>query len=173
LDSSAGVVTGNILIVIFICIPFVRMIFFNRKVPEEKARRAVRTLGIIYFGIYFLWFLYIYILQDWFVFNYYLSNAFIFLINLPPVLYLQLGLSQLLEKPTQEDIELLSGFCGKYDLTERETELVKLICDGRTNSEISEILFVSLQTVKNSVHQIFRKTGVRTRVNLINKVREE
>jgi len=42
-------------------------------------------------------------------------------------------------------------------LTDREMEILELIVDGRSNSEIAEILFISLGTVKTHVRNILNK----------------
>ncbi len=41
-----------------------------------------------------------------------------------------------------------------------------LIGAGLTNQEVADRLFISLATVKDHNHNVFRKTGVRSRVEL-------
>jgi len=48
-------------------------------------------------------------------------------------------------------------------LTDRETEVLRLIAVGRSNAEIGRELFVSEATVKTHVNRIFAKTGSRNR----------
>ena len=60
----------------------------------------------------------------------------------------------------------------EYGITPREREVIDLICEGRTNREIADRLFISLATVKDHNYNIFRKTGVRNRVELVNLMRE-
>jgi DNA-binding CsgD family transcriptional regulator len=48
-------------------------------------------------------------------------------------------------------------------LTYREAEVLRYMADGRTNHEISQIFFVSEDTVKSHVRHIFAKLGVRGR----------
>jgi len=67
----------------------------------------------------------------------------------------------------------LSGFISKYDISKRETDIIELICRGKTNQEISDSLFISVQTVKDHIHRIFLKTGVRNRVQLTNLIRSD
>ena len=38
---------------------------------------------------------------------------------------------------------------------------------GKSNKEISDILFISLQTVKNAISNVFKKIEVRSRTELI------
>jgi DNA-binding NarL/FixJ family response regulator len=53
------------------------------------------------------------------------------------------------------------------DLTQREAEILGLIAQGLTNTEIAERLFLSNHTVKTHINRIFAKTGSRDRVAAI------
>ncbi len=58
-----------------------------------------------------------------------------------------------------------TGLASRPDgLTEREAEVLALIAQGRSNSEIAEQLYVAEATVKTHVNRIFAKTGSRDRV---------
>ncbi len=50
------------------------------------------------------------------------------------------------------------------ELTPREREILQLISQGKSNREIGECLFLSEKTVKNNLIFIFRKLGVKDRV---------
>jgi two-component system nitrate/nitrite response regulator NarL len=51
-------------------------------------------------------------------------------------------------------------------LSDRETQIVQLVAQGFRNKEIGEKLFISEQTVKNHLHNIFDKLGVSDRLEL-------
>jgi DNA-binding NarL/FixJ family response regulator len=51
-------------------------------------------------------------------------------------------------------------------LTERELEIVKMICNGYSNKEIKKILKISEQSVKSHLSRIYKKTGVSDRLQL-------
>lgn len=51
-------------------------------------------------------------------------------------------------------------------LTDKEKEIVKLVCEGLSNKEISSKLFISEQTVKSHLHRIYQKLGVKNRSHL-------
>ena len=53
--------------------------------------------------------------------------------------------------------DLISGVVIKDTLTERETEVLKLLAHGRTNREIAEALVVGEETVKTHVGNILAK----------------
>ncbi|MGE5662227.1 MAG: response regulator [Ignavibacteriales bacterium] len=52
-------------------------------------------------------------------------------------------------------------------LTEREIDVLQQMAYGRRNSEISEILHISLGTVKTHVHRIIQKLGVEERTQAV------
>jgi DNA-binding CsgD family transcriptional regulator len=64
-------------------------------------------------------------------------------------------------------------FCKMYEISKREAEIVLEICSGLSNKAISEKLFITIQTVKDHNHRIYTKTGVQSRVQLSNLVREK
>jgi DNA-binding NarL/FixJ family response regulator len=49
-------------------------------------------------------------------------------------------------------------------LTHREKEILKAIIDGRSNKEISDLLFISIETVKSHIKSIYHKLQVKNRV---------
>ena len=51
-------------------------------------------------------------------------------------------------------------------LSNREREIVALVAQGFKNKEIAERMFISEQTVKNHLHNIFDKLGVSDRLEL-------
>jgi DNA-binding NarL/FixJ family response regulator len=55
---------------------------------------------------------------------------------------------------------------GKPLVSDREKEIVQLVAQGFRNKEIGEKLFISEQTVKNHLHNIFDKLGVSDRLEL-------
>lgn len=56
---------------------------------------------------------------------------------------------------------------GMNDLSIREVEIVDLIANEKTTSEISEILNISISTVENHRKNIFRKMGVRNLAGMV------
>ena len=59
-------------------------------------------------------------------------------------------------KPTRE----------RAQLSQREREIIVLIAQGYKNKEIAEKMFITEQTVKNHLHNVFDKLGVSDRLEL-------
>lgn len=57
-----------------------------------------------------------------------------------------------------------------YGLTERERDVVELVLGGSSTQEIAATLVVSPLTVQNHLKNIFEKTGVRSRRDLVGKI---
>lgn len=89
-----------------------------------------------------------------------------------PTLYLFYKLKDNYHPKIQgQDSWKLEEFFVVYNLTPREKELTFLLLEGKTNQEITEKLFISLQTVKNYVSTIYKKIGLKNRVQFVNFVR--
>jgi DNA-binding CsgD family transcriptional regulator len=60
-----------------------------------------------------------------------------------------------------------SYFLTQFNLSKREIEILRLLCDGKSNSEISGLLSISVNTVKKHISNIFNKLNVDSRTQLI------
>lgn len=60
--------------------------------------------------------------------------------------------------------------CKRFSLTQKETEIVRLICQRLKYKEIADKLFISPRTVDKHAENIFSKTSVNTRTELIRKM---
>jgi DNA-binding NarL/FixJ family response regulator len=79
---------------------------------------------------------------------------------------------QLLEIIQRANIDIhdidVDGFtCEAVILTERETEIIKLIAEGLTNGQIAELLFLSTHTINTHRKNIMSKLGVRNTAGIV------
>lgn len=58
-----------------------------------------------------------------------------------------------------------------FALTPRESEITLLILKGMQSKEIADTLFLSHHTVKNYITQVYSKVSVKSRFELINRIR--
>jgi DNA-binding CsgD family transcriptional regulator len=66
----------------------------------------------------------------------------------------------------------LNQFFTKFEITNREKEVIKLLLEGYSYNKISETLFVSVSTTKSHVYNIYQKTGVKNKIELLNLVQK-
>ena len=71
--------------------------------------------------------------------------------------------------PTLASVQSVPGLADNSQkvLTARELQVLRAVCEGLANKEIAARLGVSENTVKSFLQQLFRKTGVRTRAQLV------
>jgi DNA-binding CsgD family transcriptional regulator len=155
-------------------------IYFGMKYIEDKARkRLARNLGYMYtaslsvmiiIGEFIRLPLYIYPDGSFFLVVF---TLLFFSLNIPPLFYLkvflkkhhaELGLQSL-------DPEGVNHFYDRFDITKREQEIIERLIKGKTNEEIGDELFISSKTVKNNISTIYRKTGVKNRVQLTSLIK--
>lgn len=73
--------------------------------------------------------------------------------------------------PSKE--EVFERFASSHDLSAREREVLRLVLDERSNSEIAGELVVSEATVKFHVRNILKKTGCKNRMKVLQLYAEE
>lgn len=57
-------------------------------------------------------------------------------------------------------------------ITDREFELLHLIYNGKSNQQIAEVMFISLNTVKKHINNAYLKLEVTSRTQAVHKLRE-
>ena len=96
-----------------------------------------------------------------------LSPKFETVIRLAKCLNTGLGeLVALVEERTTAAGKLEKRITGHPDLTERELEVLGLVCQGLSNEGIADLLNVSGETVKSHVKNLMQKLGVNSRIKL-------
>lgn len=71
-----------------------------------------------------------------------------------------------------KDEEISFESVSRYNISQREFSVIKLIKAGLTNKEIADELSISVNTVNNHIANIFSKTQVRSRIDLLNILKE-
>jgi len=99
----------------------------------------------------------------------------ILLIHLIPLIWIWYFVDRF-EKASRLNMQLgskLEKLLSAYHISPRETDILKLMLQGKNNKEIEEELFISYHTVKNHVYNIFRKLGISNRYQLLTLVNEK
>jgi DNA-binding CsgD family transcriptional regulator len=65
------------------------------------------------------------------------------------------------------DDDAVGRIAEDYALSNREREILGLLLQGKTYKDIEAALFISINTVRNHVHNLYKKTGVGSRSRLV------
>lgn len=132
------------------------------RLPKEQRRRSILIFGFYHLGLMVI--VLAVLILGWFEsgpqrsLQLIVNGGFLTLYNLFPLIWLRWF----------QPVEAASGL-EKFELlgiTRREREIIKLIQAGKTNQEIADSLFISIATVKDHNHNIFKKCATRNRLEL-------
>lgn len=77
------------------------------------------------------------------------------------------------ESATEATVSLQAEFLEEHEVSAREKEIIALLLKGLSNREIAEKLFISPNTVKTHIKNIYAKLGVSNRVLLFSLLQEK
>lgn len=66
--------------------------------------------------------------------------------------------------------DLLHSFAEAHSLTSRETDVLVLLCQGRTRTYIADELGLSPNTIKGYIHNVYQKSGAVDKQDLLDRV---
>ena len=64
----------------------------------------------------------------------------------------------------------MEGFAREHSLTARESEVLLLLCQGRTRTYIADELGLSPNTVKGYIRNVYQKSGSVDKQDLLDRV---
>ena len=161
----------DILIFFIVIVSCIYLIYQTALVYEPRNQKAIKTLAYIFLIPMSLGFL------KWLaggILNFNSSvgeqlsiPSIVFLINvLMSVWLIRYGNQLNGLKIIQSKISNTNELVEKYKISKREMEVIQLICEGYTNQQIADALFISIETVKDHNSRIFLKTEVKNRTQL-------
>jgi DNA-binding CsgD family transcriptional regulator len=71
---------------------------------------------------------------------------------------------------SEENEAVFQRNCVIYGLSAREIQVLRLVLQGKTYAQVSDLLYISKKTVDSHVQHIYSKVGVRNKLELIQKV---
>ncbi len=77
------------------------------------------------------------------------------------------------EVVTESSVIQKTGYLQEHDVSAREQEIIELLVKGLSNREIAEKLFISPNTVKTHIKNIYAKLGVSNRVLLFSLLQKK
>jgi len=99
-------------------------------------------------------------------------SAFLALMANTPGIFILKGAarSSLLAADSCRSPDRWGQLADRYGLSPREVEIAALVLSGKSNREITAQAFISPETVKKHISNIYQKTGVKNRLRLMNLV---
>ncbi len=146
---------------------------WNRK-PASPAPKGLGAFASVYAGLFLAGFVLLRVLQPG-PGQRAFRSAFAFLMHPVPIVLLARALkrSGSTLPPEATDGEPADSILANLGVSKREAEIVRLLAAGRSYREIGSELFISLKTVKTHVYNIYRKTGVKSRWQLLSLLRSD
>ena len=140
---------------------------------ERKERNALRPFALIFIAGYTAFSM---SHLDFYFFKTgidgYYDPIVLLLINLCPIFWLRFWYEKKNKPPEISDnMEIkLDRFCEKFGISQREREIIQQVMTGKSNKDIEEILFISHNTVKNHLYNVYQKVNAGSRSELIHLI---
>ena len=74
------------------------------------------------------------------------------------------------KEPKESFEEKIKSICAKYNLSDREADILQHIVYGYKNTEIADKLFISVNTVKYHIKNLYEKLEVQKRTEISSKI---
>lgn len=99
------------------------------------------------------------------------SIPFIFIISVSILIY-HIFYRFYFSSPIAKTEKVLSpDFIKDFSITRREQEIIVALLDGKSNKELAETFFVTQKTIEAHLANIYRKTGVKNRLELFARLK--
>lgn len=159
-------------ILIILSLTFIRLLFFSGNLSGKEKQKAVKIFGFIYLLCFMVYMITLIYFSDPYSGTFF-EHFLLFSLNLPSLFYLKWFLKKYyLDHPLPLDKEPnWESIFSKYNISNREGEIMRLLFEGKSNKDIEDELFISIKTVKNHIFHIYKKLKVKNRVQFVNLVR--
>lgn len=135
---------------------------------RDSRRTAIRVFGALFFAGYLVFFSAAVLPEH---LQLYPGTAALLYLNIIPIIWLKKFFLRLFVRLSSENSARLLEFVAQdKQISKREREIMELILQGKSNKEIEELLFISYNTVKNHIYNIYQKLGVNSRGQMIHAV---
>ena len=99
------------------------------------------------------------------------SAPFIFIISISILIYHIFYKFYFSSPISKTEKTLTEDFIKDFSITKREQEIIIALLAGKSNKELAETLFVSEKTIETHLANIYRKVGVKNRLELFSRLK--
>jgi len=136
--------------------------------PQSTINKSFGILYLLRYIVSFILFLFIVSVGYNEIVKAILGFSFLLVLNLLPLFWINFYFIPFAKHVFNiQDANSLDAYCQLFGISKREKEILELISKGKSNKEISELLFISYSTVKNHIYNLFQKLNVSSRFELI------
>ncbi len=159
--------------IIYIILLIIKNLKTIQDIEIRKILKTILILGIIFFPAFIVdgyWKIF-QVKLKLFPRNFNLMPVFYFSWSIISLIYSIKDFFKKMDPFTNlSSINLSGEFIKNFEITERETEVLTMILRGMNYNEIGNKLFISAGTIKNYAYSIYKKTGVNSKIALINLI---
>ena len=101
------------------------------------------------------------------------SAPFIFMITISLLIYRIFYRFYFSSPISKTEKTLKEEFIKDFGITKREQEIIVALLHGKSNKELAETLFVSEKTIETHLANIYRKVGVKNRLELFSRLQND
>jgi len=151
----------------FLAAALIGMLFLSK--TPKNGQRAFSIFGLLFT----IWYAAQFALDCAFTPSaaYYANSVLLLPVSVIPLLWIKYVVLREIGKSGSEENQDLSGrLLRNFNISPREEEIIRLILRGMSNKEIQAALFISHNTVKNHVYNIYQKMSVKSRLQLVSVV---
>ena len=101
------------------------------------------------------------------------SIPFVFIISVSILIYYTFYRFYFSSPITKTEKTLSPDFIKDFSITKREQEIILALLDGKSNKELAETFFVTQKTIEAHLANIYRKVGVKNRLELFARLQND
>jgi len=174
--GSAGLGHSRSFLILFgvlvVALSYLAILYFLSRIESLKSeplKKHARRFGWSYLIGYFVYtspyYLVYFVALPWYQA---ISPYSYYAMHLVPVIFLRQFVLQQQREGSASAIGSadLDSITSRYGISKRECTVLVLVLEGKSNGEIAEQLFISQNTVRNHIFNIYGKLQVRNRIQL-------
>lgn len=153
---------------LFLVLPAIVSTIFLKRNRDEKTKRLLSDIMISFYPMPAFFLVDIFLFTD---LPYKLAYLSYSTFSLLIYFYISRHYFHYYEREGAEKSPLPENLLLDKNISDREKEIIDLLIEGKSNREIGDVLFISYNTVKTHIRNIYRKLEVSSKLQLLYVIR--